>query len=271
MADFMSSLFGTKQKVDPYGTLNPEQRALNQSLGPELTKSATAPASNNLYTGNLTAPITSGEQTVVDNAARANVTANNTYGTLGTYDPATFNKQFDEEVANPTFESYKRNVLPGIQEAVPGFSTARANITARGLQNTSDQLLQARNAARTTAQQTALNALQGQSNYNVNAANIAAIPRVIQQAGLDAQYKNFIQANQQKQDSINQALNFLGISTGTVTQQNSGLMDLLAAGKSAAQIYSAFATGGASSIGNNGLGVSSGTPNYSLKTSPLLQ
>lgn len=237
-----AALLSKKPKVDPYGTLNPEQVALTKSLGPEITSRATGDASQYLYGGQLNAPISDGEQNVVDNAARLNAVAAGTYNTLGTYDPKLFNDQFDSEIADPTYESYKRNVLPGIQESVPGFSTARADVTAKGLQNVSDQLLTARNTARTAAQQTALSALQQGSNYNVNAANIAAVPRVIQQAGLDKSYQNFIQANAQKSDAVNQALNFLGISTGTSYQEPNPLQAALAGAGAGAQIYSAFNT-----------------------------
>lgn len=216
-----AGFFGSKgkQSVNPYGTLNPEQVALTHSLGPELNTRATGDASQFQYGGQLNAPITEGELGVQTNANRINAIAGKTYGNIGEYDPTLFNKQFDEEIADPTYASYKRNVLPGIQEAMPGFSTARGNVTARGLQNTSDQLLMARNQAREAQKRLALDALTGASNYNVNAANIAAVPRLIQQAGLDKAYQNFIQANAQKSDSINQALDFLGISTGTVTNK----------------------------------------------------
>lgn len=239
---FIGDTLNKGRGINPYGTLNPEQIALTKSLGPELMDRATGDASALQYGGQLSAPIGAGEQAVVNNAARLDAVGNNTFETLGNYDPALFNKQFDTEIADPTYESYKRNVLPGIQEAVPGFSTARANVTARGLQNTSDQLLQARNTARTAAQRMALDALQTGSNYNVNAANVAAIPRVIQQAGLDRQYADFLQANSQKSDSINQALQFLGISTVVDKPTTNPIDFLIAAGKSGAQIASAYST-----------------------------
>ncbi len=236
---FIGDTLNKGKGINPYGTLNPEQVNLTKSLGPELTDRATGDASQFQYGGQLNAPIGQGEQDVVDNSARLNALAGNTYSNIGTYDPNTFNTQFDQEIANPTFDSYKRNVQPGIQESVPGFSTARANVTARGLQNTSDQLLMARNAARESQKKLALDALSGASNYNVNAANIAAIPRVIQQAGLDKEYANFLQANAQKSDSINQALQFLGISTVVDKPTTNPIDFALAAGKTAAQLYGA--------------------------------
>lgn len=232
-------LFRNHNNTNPYGTLNPEQTRLTQSLGPELNRRATGGYQQYLYGGQLNASITPEEQLVVDNATRMNALANNTYAQIGQYDPATFNQQYDTQVADPTFNSYKRNVLPSIQEAVPGFSTARANVTARGLQNVSDQLSTQRLGAQQAQQNIALNALTGASNYNTNAANIAAIPRIITQAGLDRQYQDFLQANEQSANAINQALQFLGISTVSQQQGNDPLQLLLAALRAGGQIAAA--------------------------------
>lgn len=259
---FIGDTLNKGRGINPYGTLNPEQVALTQSLGPEINTRSTGDASQFQYGGQLNAPIGQGEQDVVNNAARLNAIAGNTYGQIGQYDPTTFNQQFDKQVVDPTFASYKRNVLPGLEEAVPGFSTARLNVAARGLQNVSDNLSTQRLGAQQAQQGIALNALQGGSNYNINAANIAAIPRVIQQAGLDKQYQNFIQANQQKSDSINQALQFLGISTVVDKPPVNPIDFALSAGKTAAQLYGA--SKGIPTGGGGGGGLSSSTPNYSL-------
>ncbi len=233
----------SKTVVNPYGTLNPEQVALNKQLGPQLQSNIDSAGAQ--YTGQLSAPISAGEQNVVDNSARMDAIANGTYSQIGQYDPASFNQQFDEQVANPTFDSYKRNVLPSIQEAVPGFSTARANVTARGLQNVSDTLATQRFNAQTTAKQQAMDALSGASSYNTNALKLQAAPREIQQAGLDKAYTAFLDANKNKQTAIDQALNFLGISTGTVKQDPTALGDLVAGAGAAANIYSSLAMPGA--------------------------
>lgn len=219
----------------PYGTLNPEQGALVKSLGPQLQKSA---SELSMYPGQLSAPISQGEMDVVGNSARLSAMANNTFNNLQ-YDPTRFNQEFESEIAAPTYSSYARNVLPLLQEAVPGFSTARGNITRRALLDVNDQLLTARNTARTSAQKLALDAATQGGAYNTSALKIAAAPREITQAGLDRSYNDYLQANKTKQTSIDQALNFLGISTVTREPGRDPLEVAIALAKAGAQIGAA--------------------------------
>lgn len=54
--------------IDPYGTLNPEQKSLLQALGPELQSGIEdgAPA----YTGDFSAPLTQGESDIISRNSR---------------------------------------------------------------------------------------------------------------------------------------------------------------------------------------------------------
>ncbi len=235
----LADMFGNnKSGVDPYGALNPDQRQLSQALGPQLTSAVNAPYTNYLYPGQTTAPITQGEQDVVNNSSRMNAVAGKTYDQLATYDPQKFNQDFNNEIQDPTFANFKNNIEPYLAQEIPSFGTARANVVARNLTDLQNNLLQQRFTSNQAAKDTAINALNSANTYNQGAEAIAAVPRVIQQAGLDAQYNNFIQANQQKQNSVNQALNFLGISTGTYQQPPDQMAQLINLLKTGAQVAS---------------------------------
>lgn len=239
----MASWFST-QKTDPYGALNPEQRQVNQALGNSLMGSVNNGYQGNLYQGQLTAPIGKGEQNVVDNSARFNAVAGDTFNRLSTYDPNQVNSDFNQYVQDPTFSHFKNEIEPLLGEELPSFGTARAQVVARAANDLASGLSTQRMGYQQQAKDTALNAISGANTYNQGAAQIASIPRQIQQAGLDREYANFIQANQQKQNSLNQALNFLGISTGTTTQDPTTFGNLLSTAKSAAEIYGAVQGGG---------------------------
>lgn len=236
----MLGMLGPKKPiVNPYGSLNPEQVQLTKALGPQLTASATAPYSDYLYNGQLTAPMSGNESNIVDNSARFNAVANNTFNRLGTYDPNQVNADYNSEVQDPTMDNFKRNIEPLLGEELPSFGTARANVVARSLGDLQNNLLQNRFTAQQTAKTTALNAIAGQGTYDQSAYQIAQMPRLIQQAGLDSQYQNFLNANQQKQTSLQNALSFLGLSTGTFYQPQSEGATLIDAAKTGAQLAAA--------------------------------
>lgn len=201
-----------KTKVDPYGTLNPEQRQINAALGPAILGNLNK---DYTYTGQLNAPIGQGEQDVVNQNARMNAIAGNTYGTFANYNDPNFNSQFNQEIADPTFANFQNNIAPYLAQELPSFGTQRANVIARSLGDLQNNVLQQRFTARESAKNRALQAANDSAGYFQTAAGIQSIPRSIQQAGLDRDYQNFIQANQQKSDSLSQALAFLGLSTGT--------------------------------------------------------
>lgn len=263
----MASWFSTT-KTNPYGTLNPEQVSLDKSLGPELQTRATGDYSQFLYPGQLQAPIGAGEQDVVNNAARTNAIAGNTYNRIGAYDPQAVNDQFDQYIQRPSQQNWMNDVAPYLRENLNAFSSEQGNVLARAALTNQNNLNQQRVGYQQQAQVNALNALSGASAYNKGALDIAAAPRLIQQAGLDKAYNNFIQANAQKRDSINQALQFLGISTGTTTQDPTLFGNYLSTMQSAANIAGSvipFASGGS----NKNPAVTNSAPeSFALNTSP---
>lgn len=271
MANSWASLFGPGGKaivdattkgsgsgVDPYGALNPEQKAITQQLGPQIQSELGKSAQDYMYGGQLSAGITPGEQDVVGQNARMNAIAGNTYGQLANYNDPNFDQQFDTEITNPTLQNFTRNIQPLLEESLPSFSTARGNVISRNLGDLQNNLLQQRYAARGAAKDRALSALSGSNNYFQGAANIQSIPREIQQAGLDRQYQNFVTANSQKQNSLQNALSFLGLSTGTYQQPPDNLSRLLNIAKTGVQVAGLFnpatAPFSAASLGSSAAG-----------------
>lgn len=228
-------LWGDDEK-DPYGALNPEQVQVNKALGNTLLNNI---GRNYSYTGQLSAPISQGEQDVVANSARYNAIANPTYDTLSTYDPASVNRDFDTYIQNPTMKNFFSEIEPYLAQELPSFGTARANVVARQAASLAGQLGTNRMSYQQQARDTALNAIAGRRASDVSAMQIAQVPRLIQQSGLDREYLNFVQSNQDKKDSLNQALTFLGLSTGTFQQGPNPYEILINAGKTGAQIAAA--------------------------------
>lgn len=212
--------FGSQKKVntDPYGNLNPEQKALTQRLGPYFNSVINTPAET--YPGQLTAPISQGEQSVVDSSNRLAAMSEGGYASLINPDPNVYNNLFDTEVANPTIANWRQNTQPIIEEALPSFSIARGKTVGSALDTVNNNLLQQRYTGWNAAQDRRLQAL-GQAPVSMGqwGAN-AAVPRVIEQSGLTAKYQDWAAGNTNKLSSIDQMLKFLGLSTGTTTISN---------------------------------------------------
>lgn len=259
----MASWFSTIKK-DPYGTLNPEQVQVNKGLGGTLLNNING--ANYDYNGQLAAPITAGEQNVVANNSRMNAVAQQTYGDLGNYNDQNFNTNFNSEIADPTLANFKNNVAPLLGEELPSFGTQRAQVISRALGDLQNNVMQQRFTAREAAKNRALTALSGAANYDQTAAGIQAIPREIQQAGLDKAYQSFVTSNTQKQNGLNQALQFLGISTGSAIQDPTNLGNMIALAQAGANIYGTVAGGGSKGGAPQSGGQGSGTGTVDLAT-----
>lgn len=224
-----------EDEVDPYGTLNPEQRQLVQALGPRLQALSMGPEQ---YTGQLTEPLSPEEAA---NVSRFNALAQQGYGTLerlGTYDPTTFNRQFREEVASPAYQTFAQFEQPILEEAVPYSGSARARTVSDALTQLRNQLLTQQFQARETAMDRALTGTTALPGYAQATAGVLGVPRSITQAGLDRQYQEYIRSQSQNRQDINAALNFLGLSTGTY-QQDPTMQLMLSALKAGGQMAAA--------------------------------
>jgi len=227
-----------------YSTLDSGQQSVEGNLVPQFNQNLAAGPSQYIYKGNLTAPITAGEQGVVDQNARINALAGNTYSQIGTYSPSDINNQFDTNIQAPAMRNWEQNVAPYLRESMPSFSSEQGNVLARALNTEQNNLDQMRVGYQQQGQVNALNALQGANQYYQGSEAIQAVPREIQQAGLDKQYTAFIQGNQLYQQNVNQMLNYLGIQTQALQPQSSPFQNVLAGIQTAANVASAMSGGG---------------------------
>lgn len=234
-------LFDTKLK--DVSTLSPEQEQLQKTLGPRLTAMASQGPAAYTYGGMLSAPITDPEQENVNAAARFGAVGGSTLNNLANYDDAGFNTQFQSEIADPTYADFKTNVAPYLEQELPTFSTARANVLARELGNTQNRVMQQRFTAREAAKNRALEATTRGADFYGTQAKTLAVPREIKQAGLDREFTNFYQGNQQYQAGINSMLGFLGIQTKAVINEGSIYDKILAGVNTVANVVSAVQGG----------------------------
>jgi len=205
----------TEDDVSSYGSLNPEQLALTKALGPRLQALASGPE---YYGGQLTEPISTAETANVERFNALSQSGYDTLSRLGTYDPAAFNNQFREEVASPAYSNFRQFEQPILEEAVPYSGSARAQTVGDAVTQLRNQLLTTQFSAREAQKDRALGATQAMPGYASGTAQVLSIPREIKQAGLDRQYTEYTQANARNREDIQRALNFLGISTVTRTE-----------------------------------------------------
>lgn len=236
----IADIFGKGGTTDPYGTLNPEQKTLTQALGPELTNQINSPAP--AYTGQYVAPYSGGEQQAADQYNRLAAISGQSLGQLANYNPQTVNQNFDQQVAQPSLDFWKRNIAPTLDEDLSGFGTQKEYANSRSLNDLQNNLSTQRFSAQQAYANNALAASGAINNQGVTGQAINSVPREIQQAGLDKAYADYVYGNNYKQNSINQMLGFLGI--GTQTYQQNPNSQLLAAGLGAAATIGGAMVGG---------------------------
>lgn len=211
------------EKINPYGSLNPEQIAMVRYLGPYIGNQISK--GPQYYTGELSADMDPMESNYY-NQSRADLMS----GTLDDFlkqgsDQTAFNDRFNRDVATPTYDNFNQNELPGLLEGYSGFSTAAGNARAKALSTIGNNLLQQRYSGQEAAKDRALGAYDKYSDVG----NYVSVPRSVKQAGLDRQYTDYVNANNRADSNINSALQFLGLSTGTYqpAQQDTRGMALL--------------------------------------------
>lgn len=225
-------------KRDPYGTLNPEQQGVTQALGPYLQSSLGRGVET--YGGQLTEPISDAEQASISNFSRLNAVRNDSLSSILGATPQQLDEEFTSQVQKPSLDFFKREIQPMIEETLPTFSTARAQAVGREATNLAGNLATQRFQANQLRRDQALNASGALNEAGTTSLGIAAVPRELKQLGLDRSYQEYVRGNTQRQNSINQMLSFLGISTVSAEETPSTLTTALGYGKSIAQIIAAL-------------------------------
>lgn len=251
----LANIFGGNKQKAPriWDILSGPQQNLLSQLGPNLQGQLAGGPDQWRYGGQLNAPIGQGESDLVANNARMNAIAGNTFGQIGQYNPEDINAQFDKNVQNPTLSNWQNVIAPYIRAQAPAFSTDQARLVGESGQQLAANLGQQRMGYLQQGQTNALNALSGANSYYQGAAGIQAIPREIQQAGLDKAYADFLQGNQSYQNSVSQMLQFLGIGTTAVTPQSNPYQQAIAGAGAGANLGVSLAGANAQNAQNNAI------------------
>ena len=218
-----NSLF--KRPRETVSTLDPAQQRLRDTLGSRYNALTAGPE---YYPGQLTEPIGAGEEQAIGNFNRLSALGSDNLSRLINVDEPAFRENFQSEIANPTYADFRQNVQPILEESLPSFSTARANVLSRSLNDLQGQLLQQRFGAREAAQDRSLRAIGEAQNLGRTSTEINAIPREIKQAGLEREFARFSEGQGRYQQNLNSALQFLGIQTQAISEQPSNMERIIA-------------------------------------------
>jgi len=233
-----------EDEYDPYGQLNPEQKAMMQKLGPFLTNAATNPAEQ--YSGKYTADLTSGEQALINQNSRLNAMAEKGFSNL-------LSGEFPEEyyqnsIYKPMLKQLQEQEVPAVAEeyaGIPGgyWGNARADAISKKYQDFNDVMASKRAELGYKARQGVSEAASNYANYLKSSEEVQQIPRLISQYGLDKQYTEWVRTRPESLPYINWALKYLGLDSATKTEGKSAeqqIMDLLSVAGDAAALAMMF-------------------------------
>jgi hypothetical protein len=255
-------------QYDKYGQLNPEQKGMSGQLSTILGNALGNQTPQ--YEGQYSADIGAGEQNAINQQA-------NLAGMTGNWASKFQPGYIDQEIADTTYKDLNKKFYgdalnPGskalAEEQFAGrggyWGDARAKGVLGEYQNT---VVDPYNTWRANALQ---NSFQNALNYagvgtGVNSANqqMQKITRDLQQYGLDQQYTEWVRTRPESLPYINQALQFMGLSTGTAEYKpgpvsTTGMMlqgigsGIAGAGSSIGMMYgmSGGGTPGTTNVGN---------------------
>jgi len=215
---FWDDLFKGKASetiTDPYGTWNPLQRTTGTSVSDYLNKIIKGGAPS--YTGDYTAPLTGGESDAISRNARMSALGEQGLNPL-------LQGQFPEDyyqnyIRKPAMKEYTEDIAPLIEEQYAGsggyWGGARADAVGKGYRDLTDKLVAERSNLGYQAMRDVPTAINAANALSQTEAAMQQTPRLIKQYGLDQQYKEWIRSQDYTQQALNQALNFLNISTVT--------------------------------------------------------
>jgi hypothetical protein len=210
----MSFMSGKKAgyTIHDYGLWNPMQKQLGGTTLEYLNNILKGNVPK--YTGDYTAPLTSGEQDMISRNARLSALAETGLQPLlkGEF-PEDY---YQQSIYKPMLKQYQEDIQPLIEEEYAGqgyWGSARANAVAKGYRDLYDTLASKRAELGYQAMRDVPTAINAANALSTTEGNIQQIPRLIKQYGLDQQYKEFMRQQNVSQEAANQALKFLDIST----------------------------------------------------------
>jgi len=281
---------GDDVEYDPYWAYTPEQKAMHQKLGPYLTNKLGSGL--NLYTGDYTSPLTQSEWDVINQNAR--LSALGEQGLTPLLKGEFPEQYYRDTIYQPLLKQYQEDTQPALEEQYAGpsgggyWGSARAGAVGNGYRDLGDTLAAKRAELAWQVQQNVPNAVNAANALSTTGAAIQQTPRLIKQYGLDQQYNEWVRASVESQKYIDQAINFMGLSSGvmdignTNIPENTGALGNLGQLTQLASLFgnqggsnnNYYSDWGASDVGSTyttgqGLGnygYSSSTPSYSSYT-----
>jgi hypothetical protein len=211
-----------EQTYDPYWAYTPEQKAIHQSLGPYLNSKIGAAA--DLYKGDYTAPMTQAEQDVLTQNAR--MSALGEQGLANLLKGEFPEQYYRDTIYQPALKNWQEDILPTLNESYAGpsgagfYGSAKGNAAAKSARDLTDTLAAKRGELAWNVQQNVPNAINAANALSTTGAAIQSTPRLIQQYGLDQQYKEWTRGQEENQKYIDQALAFMGLSSGVMDVGN---------------------------------------------------
>lgn len=213
--------------LDPYNTRG--MAAWATPLIQERTKN------QSVYGGDYAAPMTDQETEIMNRQARLSAMGE---GYADQFQPGVINPEVDAtEFKNLQRKFYGDGFDPGVkalteeQFAGPsgsywGGARAKGVMDAYG-RTVTDPYQNFRSEALQKSYQNALDYQARQSETNVRAAEMSALPRQIKQYGLDKQYDEWVRGREEMADYMNKALQYLSV-TGMTQTTTPGKPDPLA-------------------------------------------
>lgn len=224
---------GVESGIQKTSTLSAEQQKLMDALGPWLSErmGKGLPA----YTGEMTAPISEGEQAAYDKALSnlGGGLSTSAQGSVDAYKKALTGlsekevyDQYMKYTAPAEARYLKETTIPTFKESMVPGGTLRSTGTERGigdiiskygegqLGRIGERISSERaNAVAALGQATNMNALETQAGDMSAAATYGGIARTIEQAELTAKLQEFIRTTPEMSPIVEMMLQYLGIGT----------------------------------------------------------
>jgi hypothetical protein len=194
--------------------------------------------------------MTAEEQNILNNQSRLNA-LDESWAPF--YQPGYINPEIDQREWNDLNQKFFGNgIYPGAkalaEEQYAGSSgfwgTPRANAVLNEYNaSVIDPYRSIRSDMLQKSYQNALDYAANRASLNTTGAQIQALPRLIKQYGLDQKYNEWVRGSTERQNMVDRAINFLGLSTvsQTTTPGDEGIM-----GKYIMPLATAYLSGGAS-------------------------
>jgi hypothetical protein len=219
---FFSNLFGGSKasyERDEYGTLNPEQKLINKTLGNYLNSAIgkELPMYSNRWQ-DYTSELTPGEQEAINRNSR--LTALGETGLQPLLKGEFPEEYYQSSIYNPLKKQFVEDVLPAIQENYAGtggyWGSARADAVAKGYRDLYDTLANKRAELAWNVQKNVPTAINAANALTAQELQTQQVPRLIKQYGLDQLYNEWVRTRPENQTALlNSALQFMNISTVT--------------------------------------------------------